>query len=166
MEKHSVLFQTKQHVNSNHSRPTDCSIGGCEGYNRPPQEAFLSRWLPGCAGWGGNPSCPFFCHPVITQLLHGGQLTAVHPLICTETVPQLVLNVGGEGLEADFGGRKFMDVLNHFWKRKKKKKCVRLFQRSLDISWISWMKNWNLDWVTAASIVHGSIWIVVLHCSG
>lgn len=121
MEKHSVLFQTKQHVNSNHSRPTDCSIGGCEGYNRPPQEAFLSRWLPGCAGWGGNPSCPFFCHPVITQLLHGGQLTAVHPLICTETVPQLVLNVGGEGLEGDFGGRKFMDVLNHFWKRKKKR---------------------------------------------
>lgn len=64
---------------------------------------------------GGNPSWPFFfsvCHPGITQLLRGGQLTAIHPLISADTVLELVLAVGGGRLEPDCGGG-FEDVFNH-----------------------------------------------------
>lgn len=61
---------------------------------------------------GGNPSCPFFvcvCHPGITQLLRGGQLTAIHPLISAATMLEFVLGVGGGRLEPDCGAG-FEDV--------------------------------------------------------
>lgn len=37
------------------------------------------------------------------QLLRGGQLTAIHPLISADTMLELVLGVGGGRLEADCG---------------------------------------------------------------
>lgn len=43
----------------------------------------------------------FACHPGITQLLRGGQLTAIHPLISADTMLELVLSVGGSRLEPD-----------------------------------------------------------------
>ncbi len=81
-----------------------------------PQEGFRSRWLPGSAG--SVAILPalffffFFCHPGITQLLRGGQLTAIHPLISADTMLELVLAVGGGRLEPDCGGG-FEDVFSH-----------------------------------------------------
>lgn len=51
-----------------------------------------------------------FCHPGIMQLLRGGQLTAIHPLISAHIMWELVLGVGGR-LEPDCGGG-FEDVFS------------------------------------------------------
>lgn len=82
-----------------------------------PQEEFRSRWLPGCVGSVAILPALFLCvcHPGIMQLLHGGQLTAIHPLISADTMLELVLDVGGGSrLEPDCGTG-FKDVLNHWF---------------------------------------------------
>lgn len=59
------------------------------------------------------------CHPGITQLLRGGQLTAIHPLISAATMLEFVLGVGGSRLEPDCGAG-FEDVFSHWFVKQEK----------------------------------------------